>query len=58
MIEKEEYDKNKWNHQILRMDSSRLTQNLRITNRTDESMFDARQDGGRAVIDDENMNFR
>jgi hypothetical protein len=40
---------NKCHNHMLRMDSLRLTQKLRITNQTDEEMLDDREDVGRMV---------
>jgi hypothetical protein len=40
---------NKWQNQILRTDSSRLTQKLRVTNPTEEEMFDDGDDDGMIV---------
>jgi hypothetical protein len=40
---------NNWQNHILRTDSSRLTQKLRVTNHTDEEMLDDRDDGGMIV---------
>jgi hypothetical protein len=42
--------KNKWNDLIFRMNTSRLTQKLQITNQTEDELLDDREDDGRIVV--------
>jgi hypothetical protein len=43
---------------MLRTDSSRLDNELRITNNTDEEMLDDQEDDGRTVLETERANKR